>query len=54
MEWKAPVSAARENVTRNHYGLDASDKKIREALEPLVRYDLELYGYIKKSQETPN
>jgi len=49
MEWKAPASEVWENVTRNHYGLDASDKNIREALEPLVRYDLELYGYIKKS-----
>lgn len=51
MGWKAPVKEVRVNVTRNYYGLDATDKGIRTALEPLVRFDLELYSFITASQE---
>lgn len=50
MDWKAPVTEVRENVSRNFYGLDAGDKSICAALEPLVHFDLKLYRIVKESQ----
>ena len=50
MGWKAPVTEVRENVSRNFYGLDAGDKRICAALEPLVHFDLKLYRIVKESQ----
>jgi hypothetical protein len=52
MEWKPPKVEVRENVSVNFYGLNISDERIRAALKPLLRYDLELYQYIVDSQET--
>ena len=50
MGWKAPVTEVRENVSRSYYGLDAGDKSICAALEPLVHFDLKLYRIVKESQ----
>lgn len=54
MDWKAPMTEVRENISGNYYGLDAGDKNICAALEPLVRFDLKLYRFVKDSQAESN
>ncbi|MEE8338977.1 MAG: hypothetical protein V3R56_02465, partial [Xanthomonadales bacterium] len=44
MLWPEPEDQIRENVTRVFYGLDLSNKCTLNALKPLVKHDLTLYG----------
>lgn len=49
--WPAPERTARDNVTRNFYGLERGGPEIRAALEPLACYDLQLYDFIRRLQD---
>jgi hypothetical protein len=40
------IEDRRENVLNNKFGLDINNPKIKEALLPLVKYDLELYDAV--------
>lgn len=46
--WPAPERAARDNVTRDFYGLEGGGPEIRAALQPLLRYDTQLYDFIRR------
>lgn len=46
IEYKA--ENRRENVLSNKFGLDLNNKKIQEALYPLVAHDLDLYNIVNK------
>ena len=42
------VEDRRENVLNNKFGLDINNRGIKEALLPLVKFDLNLYSTVKK------
>ena len=48
--WPAPDRTARDNVTRNFYGLEQGGPEVRAALQPLARYDMQLYDFIRRLQ----
>ena len=50
MGWPPPELPGRENVTRNFYGLERAGAQVRRALKPLVRYDIQLYDYIRRKR----
>jgi hypothetical protein len=49
MGWPAPRPVKRENVTRDFYGLERAGMRVRAALKPLVRYDLQLYELVRRT-----
>jgi hypothetical protein len=52
MGWPPPEAVASENVTRDFYGLEHAGIRIRRALKPLVRYDIQLYDFIRRKRHT--
>ncbi len=48
MGWAKSSIPISENVSRGYYGLDTTKVKIRAALKPLVRHDVELYRFIRQ------
>ncbi len=50
MGWSVPPVIKKENVTRNFYGLENAGIRVRSALKPLVRYDIQLYDYIRRKR----
>jgi len=53
MGWPEPQVEQRENVTRHFYGLEEAGMRVRRALKPLVRYDMQLYDYIRRNCARP-
>ena len=47
MGWQAPGQRITENVSSTYYGLDPRNPELREAMKPLVRYDLQLYRHVE-------
>ncbi|WP_417223677.1 hypothetical protein [Amphritea sp.] len=45
--FKPSINGIRENVLSTKFGIDPSRDDIREALEPLIRFDLQLYREIQ-------
>lgn len=52
MGWPPPEAVTSENVTREFYGLEHPGMRIRRALKPLVRYDIQLYDFIRRKRRT--
>ncbi len=49
--WARPGRLVTQNVAQSYFGLDARKARLRKALEPLVRHDLELVRFIRKARD---
>lgn len=53
MQWPPMPPTERVNVTPDFFGMDASNPEIAEALEPLIRFDTQLYDHIVENRNLP-